>query len=420
MKGTEGLYYEPPVIYRDDLLKSSIKPYEFPESPVQLAIVDQPQQEKNNDFRNPTPDDPVEVSEFLGHTDLTQIMPEVMEYYAEDWRYRYPPKAMLKAAICFELSTCKFLSEFWRRFESNPEMAVNLGFEIDEYGNPKAPSYKTIWYFIKIRLGNEGMHEIVDATLKAVNREGSKKNVTIGEDGVGLDACPLEAVDSDRDATYNGHYKMKGYFWHNLICIKHNLPLNYHVTNLTEDEGHLLAPMLYRIRWLGIDFSDIYVDGGYASLENIARTHVLFGVDVHCNIAKNWKFRRDGLPGNLVNRYYRLPKRLQKANADLDDMLLALIMAGQPKPVGAYYRNSILAKYEECPDGYLDDYHLRNRVEGVHGVGKRKNKVKQIETRGIVRVSIHVGLHVLSKQIVALTRLQNGIVENLGDTAGLV
>ncbi len=298
-------------------------------------------------------------------------------------------------------------------------MAIDIGFEIDGYGNPKIPSYKTVWHFINIRLGSEGMHKLVDATVKAVNEEGKKRGVSLGEEGVGLDACPLKAVDSDPDATYNGHYKIKGYFWHNLICLKHNLPLDYHVTTLTEDEGHLLAPMLYRIRWEGIDFRDLYVDGGYASFENTARTQVLFGVDVHCNIAKNWKFRRDGLQKNVINRYHRLPKRFQKANADMDDMLLALIMAGQPKPVGAYYRNSILAKYEECPDGYLDDYHLRNRVEGTHGVGKRKNKIKQIETRGIERVSIHVGLHVLSKLTAALTRLQNGITENIGNT-GLI
>jgi len=206
MEGTRGLHCEPLVIYRDGLLKNS-KPYGFPRDTVQVEIVDL-QQVKSNDFRNPTPDDPVEVSEFLGHTDLTQIMPELMEYYAEDWRYRYPPEAMLKAAICSELSTCRFLSEFWRRVESNPGMAINLGFKIDEYGNLKIPSYKTIWHFIKIRLGNEGMHELVDATVKAVNEEGKKRGVTIGEYSIGVDACPLKAVDSDPDATYNGHYKM--------------------------------------------------------------------------------------------------------------------------------------------------------------------------------------------------------------------
>ncbi len=244
---------------------------------------------------------------------------------------------MFRVAICFELSTCRFLSEFWSRVKSNPEMAINLGFEIDEYGTLEIPSYKTIWHFIKIRVGNEGMHELVDTTVKAVNEEGKKKGVTLGEDGVGLDACPLKAVDSDPDATYNGHYKVKGYFWHNLICLRHNLSLDYHATTITEEEGRLLAPMLYRIRLWGIYLSDIYVDGGYASIENIARIQVIL-----------------------------------KANADFDDMLLTLILAGQPKPVGAYYRNSILARYEECPEGYLDDYHLRNRVEGTPGVGKRR------------------------------------------------
>ncbi len=113
MEGTGGLHCEPLVIYGDDLLKSSIKPCEFSGGSVQLEIVDQPHQARNKDFRNPMSDGPVEVSEFLGHTDLTRMMPELLRYYAEDWRYGYPPEAMLKVAVCFELSACRFLSEFW-------------------------------------------------------------------------------------------------------------------------------------------------------------------------------------------------------------------------------------------------------------------------------------------------------------------
>jgi len=158
--------------------RSSSQSCNFQREVVQLEIVDQPQQAKNKHFRNPTPDDPVEVSEFLSHTDLTQIIPALMEYYAEDWRYRYPPEVMLKAAICFELSTCRFLSEFWRRVKSNPEMTIHLGFEMDDYGNPEICSYSTIWHFINIRIGDEGMHELVDATTDAVNEEGKKKEVT--------------------------------------------------------------------------------------------------------------------------------------------------------------------------------------------------------------------------------------------------
>jgi len=61
-------------------------------------------------------------------------MPELMEYYAE-LEIQISTR-MFKAAICFGLSTCRFLSEFWRRVEGNPGMAINL-VEIDEYGSLK-------------------------------------------------------------------------------------------------------------------------------------------------------------------------------------------------------------------------------------------------------------------------------------------
>ncbi|MFQ6063694.1 MAG: hypothetical protein ACE5J9_11060 [Methanosarcinales archaeon] len=80
-----------------------------------------------------------------------------------------------------------------------------------------------------------------------------------------------------------------------------------------------------------------------------------------------------------------------------------------------------MAEYYENPINYLDDYHLRNRIEGNPGVEKRKSeKLNQMECRGRDRVSIPVGLHLVAKLACALTRLQNGITEGLGNFDGLI
>jgi hypothetical protein len=90
------------------------------------------------------------------------------------------------------------------------------------------------------------------------------------------------------------------------------------------------------------------------------------------------------------------------------------------KTVGKHFRNDIITIYEECPEGYMDDYHLRNQIEGCHGSEKRNYNLKNIEAKGIERVTTHLGMHLVSVLAVSLCRLQNGVSEGLTDTAGLI
>jgi len=40
------------------------------------------------------------------------------------------------------------------------------------------------------------------------------------------------------------------------------------------------------------------------------------------------------------------------------------------EPVAMYFRNPYLEEFEECPDGVLDVYHMRNHNEGVNSYMK--------------------------------------------------
>jgi len=226
-------------------------------------------------FINPTTDNPVRIQDFLKHLSLSRITPTLKKMYEEDYRFKYQPGAVLKTMIYFKLKR-RFLSEVFIDLTTDPELVENLGFCM-------IPDYKQLYHFLNYRLGGDGTKILSDAFVIAIREEFAKLNVAFGERLV-IDATPLAAKATDRDAQYNGHYKIKGYLWHNLRNLDTGIPIAFHVTNANEDEGTFLAPLLMKARQLGIKFREVYFDGGYASLENIMRVEEFFGAKVYCNI----------------------------------------------------------------------------------------------------------------------------------------
>lgn len=88
--------------------------------------------------------------------------------------------------------------------------------------------------------------------------------------------------------------------------------------------------------------------------------------------------------------------------------------------VGKYYRNKIMKEYYINPKKYLDDYHLRNRIESRHGTEKLLTNLDKVNGRGIEKFTNHVGVHLISLMALALCRLQNGVARGLVDLGGLI
>ena len=370
-----------------------------------------------SDFFNPTKDVPVRIDDFLNYLDLSQITPTLLTFYDEEWRFGFPKEAVLKTLIYFKLKKYKFLTDLWRDLVATPELADNLGYD-------DIPDYKTLYHFLIVRLGSKGIKKILDAFIEANRIELLKYGIKLGEE-VGLDATPIPAKKNDDEATYNGHYKMLCHMWHNMRCMKTNLPLEFHITNGTEDEAHFLAPFLMRMKYLkNIYPKKMYVDCGYTDFMNLARCGEYFDdLEIICNIGKSWNFHWKGTKKGINETYQKLwQKPFHKPDADFDWMIFKLMMTDETrfKQVGMYYRNHILAKYEECPDGYMDDYHQRNKIESHHGTEKRNFNIKNIEAKGIEKTTAHLGMHLIALHAIALCRLQNGITEGLTNTVGFV
>jgi hypothetical protein len=367
-------------------------------------------------FINPSEECPVRTEYFLKYLDLTPITPYLKGLYGEEYRFKFPMDAMLKTLIYFKLKPYKFLTDLWNDLVATPNLADDLGFK-------EIPDYNTVYHFLTKRLNSKGTKRLLDAFVEANRQELLKHKITLGEEVV-LDSCPIPAKKKDCEADWNGHYELWCYLWHNLRCINTGLPLNFHITNGREDELHFLSPFILKLKTMQhIDPIRVYIDGGYAGFENIARMYVYFDVDVVCNIAKDWKFSEKGTLVEICRRYNKLWKQpYYRPQADFEHIQYAMMMSDEPrfKQIGMHYRNNILSRYGECPDGYMDDYHFRNRVENTHGTEKRKTEIKNIEAKGIERTMTHIGMHLISLHAIALCRLQNGVTTGLTSLAGLV
>ena len=281
-----------------------------------------------------------------------------------------------------------------------------------------------LYHFLNKRLGSKGIKKLVDAFIKINKNELAKHNIILGEE-VGLDATPIPAKKKDKQADWSPHYEQWCYLWHNMPCINTNLPLEFHITNGREDEAHFFAPFLLRLKTMkDINPNRIFVDGGYTNFENIARSYLYWDIDIVCNIAKNWQFSKLGTKKKIDKWYHKLWKSKDfKSKADFEHKLYPLMLTDERrfKQVGMYFRNrEILSKFEESPDGYMDCYHQRNKLESHHGTEKRNMEIKHIEAKGIERITTHIGMHIIALHALALCRLQHGITENLTDTAGLI
>ncbi|MEM0466183.1 MAG: transposase [Candidatus Thermoplasmatota archaeon] len=370
----------------------------------------------NSDFVNPSEEYPVQIEDFLHHLDLTPILPTLQQLYGEDYRFKFPMDAMLKTLIYFKLKPYNFLTELWSDLVASPHLADALGFK-------NIPDYNTLYHFLIKRLNSKGMKLLLDAFVEANRRELEKHGITLGEEII-QDVSPLPAKKKDKEADWNGHYELWCYLWHNLRCMHTGLPLNFHITNGREDEAHFLAPFILKLTTLQqIHPIRVYIDGGYTGFENIARMYVFFNIDVVCNIDKDWKYSDLGTEAEIQRRYNKLWKQpYYQPHADFNYIQYAMMMSDEPrfKQIGMYHRNNILARYEECPDGYLDHYHFRNRIENNHGTEKRKTEITHIEAKGIERTTTHIGMHILALHAIALCRLQHGITTGLTNLAGLI
>ena len=240
---------------------------------------------------------------------------------------------------------------------------------------------------------------------------------------IGIDATPLEAMFNDEDAKYNGHYEISGYKIHGVYDLDYEIPLAIIITTAEKGDSPIFRELLKRVHdKLGINFEEVYADGAYNGFENFALVHMTYNAKLYTNIDKDSVYREDGTEKGIQYAYNRLrnkPDFQPPDNLTLKDKMEFLMKYGVYDPIGAYYRNIHMREWEQWKqdkeeNGDKIPYHLRNLTEGFHGyVKKYLNLQVYLDYRGIRNAERHIRWSFLAILGIVLTRVQNGIVDDL-------
>jgi hypothetical protein len=379
-------------------------------------------------FVNPGEDgSTVRVPEYLAQLDDRAIR-EVLNrrYRVLPGRERYPRTAMFKAMVWRRVIGERSLLAFHRLLEDSPFEALELGFRYDaNTGQVLVPSYQWLWCFSNERFDVQALEELLDVLVRENVKLAKLQGVPVGK-RTATDATPLQTCRYDPAGEWNGHYKRKMVKVVLTEDVGTWLPLSCRVIGGNDAEGEELVPMLEEVRErVGPGtMRDTLFDGGFTSNENLAVVHAELGLRAHYKISRGWvaevRFPRDG-PGvrTPVEEVERLYERLNGEDwyvpgESLEYKMRCMVKAGKHEPVAMHFRNAYMAEYEEAPDSVLDDYHARNNAEGVNGhIKDQWDLERTLNVVGVEAVKRHVLWALVSAHVVALVRLQHGVVDNL-------
>lgn len=332
---------------------------------------------------------PVNLEGLIANLDLSFLEFTLSKYYVNDYHFRFPPIAMMKAIVYYKLKSYQFLTVLFKELLSSDTLADSLGFET-------IPSYQTFYHFIHTRLGSKGMHEVFDVTIREIAEFCKRKGIKFGDE-VALDASPIPAFPNDDDTFFHPHYKSYCYLWHNMRCLDTGLPIGVEVTRSNNRESKTLTPMTLRfIETSGISPARYYLDCGYSSFENFAELKVYWNIDMITNIGKEWIIHEEATLENIKKRYNWYWEEVGYKPGASEHYMMTFLMdkdLASKKVIGRYYRNKMLEWYKRDEKGYKDEYHKRNRIEGTHGLEKRIYQLNHIKARGLEKVSTHIILH---------------------------
>jgi len=373
------------------------------------------------DFHNPDDEHPMRLALFLSFMDITPLEEVLKTFYKRLESVRF-------------LGSMGLTIIFMKLKEFTPEQTVNylkthpadaelLGYERKDDGSFDIPCDETIRYNLKNRFGPEGMNKIDRAIIVALVKEAKKFGIDLGS-CCGSDAFPVRSVSSDKDAEYNGHYQINGYKIATTESYTEGtgiLLLVGDVIDINENEGKTLIDHLNQLRDMGVEVEDLFVDGKYATIENIAQVEMIYGASLHYDIAENWVYHDQATFFNLKVEYQKFHQEPDfRVYVDNEDMMRYLVKKGEYELVGHMIRNDHIAAKEECPDGYLDHFHQRNMTESENDYIKNDNGLQRaIKRKGKQAIEVELFSTFLALHVLALIRLQQGCTHRLASKRGL-
>src|SRR5664280_1506073 len=285
---------------------------------------------------------------FLCIEDIAKYI-ERTYYTNKDWHFRYKVSSMIKLFIvkCFRtLSYDKTISSL------TEEEAILLSF-FDENDQIKLPSGGTLHHFVKYRLGEEGINEVMMLIGEKILKLSSEKEAKI-------DSTPLEASRYDMYADYNVHYGCKMDKAH--ITMVGTLPVFMtHTRGLAGDSQELINH-IEALKKMNADIEFYSADGGYDSFLNHSDIWYHLNAKPIISYASDAVINLEGEEERInhwVNKKWKLGGDI---HAPMDNKLKFLYEIGRKEQVGMYLRNQNIRD-----ESFEEQYKKRAECEKTHG-----------------------------------------------------
>ena len=311
-------------------------------------------------------------------------------YTNKSWHFRYSISSMIKLFVvkCFrKLSYEKTISSL------TEEEATMLSF-FDDTGLIKLPSGGTLHHFVKYRLGEDGINEIMLLIgEKILNRANIKE--------AKIDSTPLEASRYDKHADYNLHYGCRMNKAH--ITMVGTYPVYVTHTNGNASDSLELVKHIEAMKKMNADIDFYSADGGYDSFQNHADIWYHLNAKPIISYSSNAVVHKEGEIERIDHWVNKMWQKGGNTHAKTEDKLKFLYENGRPEQVGKYFRNQNI-----LDNLFLSLYKKRAECEKIHAhikeIVKFDVRKVRIESRKLYSL-----LSFVAYQLLVLTEIQNGV-----------
>ncbi len=326
---------------------------------------------------------------FLCIEDISQYVERTV-YTNKRWHFKYNVSSMIKLFIvkCFRnLSYEKTVSSL------TEEEAIMLSF-CDKNGQIRLPSAGTLHHFVKYRLGEDGVNELIIMVGEKILKSSKLKDAKI-------DSTPLEASRYDKYADYNPHYKCKMDKAH--ITMIGTYPVFMTYTNGLSSDSTELIKHIHALKKMEANIEFYAADGAYDSFQNNADIWYHLNAKPIISYSCDAVLHKEGEVERIDHWVNKMWKLGGEVHTKIENKLKFLYENGRQEQVGMYLRNQNI-----LDELFWELYKKRVECEKVHGHMKDTMNfdVRRIRVESRALYSL---LNFVSYQLLVLTELQNKV-----------
>lgn len=372
----------------------------------------------------------VSMFEVLDHPKIQEFLDKLTTKIKTRFtrKVTFPIDARIKTLIYYKHTTDGNLMKFHRDLVKQKETwGHKLGYKRNKKtGEIDLPAYKTLYKFMRQYLG-PAIEEQIEELVRFVVREARKLHLTIDKYVI-ADSTPYESSKADYDASFSGHYNIRGYKGQRVISKDTDIPLGYKITKNTDFDGNQIRDLLDQLTKSGCRPTDFWGDGHYATRKLLPIYWFEYGIHTHFKAKKNWK-EVPNITDDINTAYQKLWKIDGFKRADKEDCTLEFKLRfiwehtttdSHRELVSDYFVRHIQQWEKNIPEIQERLCNFRIAIEGGFGVEKKFSNLKLMEWCTFTSWKSVIALRTLIDWIVSLFWMHNGRTVNLTSTKTIV